>query len=121
MTQQTAATLHQFINGHWIPGNADELVSTSAVDPEIRVASGKAADTAQVTEAFIAAEGARASWSAMPMAERAGYLLRASAYLNEHAEQFGAELATEEGKTLPEGIGEVRRFRTNTVLLRSGV
>lgn len=109
MTQQTAATLHQFINGHWIPGNADELVSTSAVDPEIRVASGKAADTAQVTEAFIAAEGARASWSAMPMAERAGYLLRASAYLNEHAEQFGAELATEEGKTLPEGIGEVRR------------
>ncbi|MGP9649697.1 aldehyde dehydrogenase family protein [Glutamicibacter sp. AOP38-B1-38] len=110
MTQQTKVeSLRQYLNGVWLPGNASELSSTSAADSSLIVAAGQAADANQVVEAFEAANAAKAGWAATPMAERASYLLRASAYLTEHADRIGTELTREEGKTLAEGIGEVRR------------
>ncbi|WP_404289348.1 aldehyde dehydrogenase family protein [Glutamicibacter arilaitensis] len=110
MTQQMSVqNLRQYLNGVWVPGHASEITSTSAADPSLVVASGPGADSGQVDQAFEAANAAKAGWAATPMAERASYLLRASAYLTEHAENIGTDLSREEGKTLAEGIGEVRR------------
>lgn len=109
MTPPRAAQLRQYINGEWSAGNAAEVISHAATDSTLVVASGSAADPAQINLAFEAAHAAKASWAATPMATRAGYLRAAGSYLEEHAEEFGAELSLEEGKTLAEGIGEVRR------------
>ncbi|MCD6639782.1 MAG: aldehyde dehydrogenase family protein, partial [Nocardioides sp.] len=55
-----------------------------------------------------AAEAA-GGWARTPVKERAAVLVRAADILDSHADEFGAELTREEGKTLPEGIAEVRR------------
>ncbi len=48
-------------------------------------------------------------WAATPMHERSAVLVRASAIIDDAAVTWGRELAAEEGKTVPEGIAEVRR------------
>lgn len=43
------------------------------------------------------------------MAARGGVLLAAAEILDDNAGEWGRDLSVEEGKTLAEGIGEVRR------------
>lgn len=107
--QNTVVELRQFLNGQWVPGQGQQVRSSAAATPERTLAQGAAATVAQVGQALDAAHAASADWAATPMATRAGYLQRAAAWLRERAEQLGAELSREEGKTLAEGIGEVRR------------
>lgn len=40
MTQQTAENLRQYTDGQWTLGGAAKLVSTSAIDCEVLVATG---------------------------------------------------------------------------------
>ena len=105
----TVATLEHCINGAWVPGDGGRIGSTAAADQSSILAEGTAASTGQVAAAFDAARAAQKSWAATPMAVRGAILAKAAGYLTEHAEDFGAELAAEEGKTRAEGIGEVLR------------
>lgn len=107
--QHQPVALRQYLAGQWVPGNANPLSSHAAADPQTVVATGSAADKDQVQEAFSAASSAQTSWAQMPMTARAEYLKRAAAWLREHVRTIGEELSREEGKTLPEGIGEVTR------------
>ncbi|MFJ2620951.1 aldehyde dehydrogenase family protein [Glutamicibacter sp. NPDC087344] len=103
------ATLDQYINGQWVSGEADPIDTRSVIDPNRVLASGNAASVKQVDQAFQAAVAAKKSWAALPMAARGAILLKAAAYLKKHAQDFGEQLCTEEGKTRSEGIGEVLR------------
>ena len=105
----TVATLQHYINGAWVPGDGGRIGSTAAADASSLLAEGTAASTDQVAAAFDAARAAQKSWASTPMAARGAVLAKAASYLAEHAEDFGAELAAEEGKTRAEGIGEVQR------------
>lgn len=105
----TPVALHQYLNGTWAEGQGREIDSRAAADNSQVLARGRAASEEQVDAAFAAAHQAKKSWAATPMAARAAYLIAAASYLKEHAEQFGEELAGEEGKTRAEGIGEVLR------------
>ncbi len=101
--------LTHYIGGQWVPGEGDALSSTSPARPDVVVAAGRFATSAQVDQAIDAAAEAATGWGALPYAERAAVLNRAAAILRDNSEAWGRELAEEEGKTAPEGIGEVLR------------
>jgi len=56
-----------------------------------------------------AAAAAKTAWGLAPAHERGAILKRAAVLVGAAAPDWGRELAREEGKTLAEGIGEVRR------------
>jgi alpha-ketoglutaric semialdehyde dehydrogenase len=101
--------LRQLIAGDWTEGSGAELVDTNPARPDEVVARGPLADAGDLDRAVAAARRAFAGWSATPHATRGTVLVRAADILERNAGAWGAELAREEGKTLAEGIGEVRR------------
>ncbi len=113
MTLSTSANLlaqlDQYINGVWVQGEGGMITTQSASDSAVVLASGNAASADQIDQAFQAAEAARKSWAATPMAARGAILVKAAAYLQENSASFGEQLSAEEGKTKAEGVGEVLR------------
>ncbi|HLH17341.1 MAG TPA: aldehyde dehydrogenase family protein [Bryobacteraceae bacterium] len=97
-----------YIGGEWIkrpetfenrnPANTDEVIGCFV--------RGAARD---VEDAAAAAAAALPSWSAMSAPGRGEILFKAAAILDSRFEQIAAEMTREEGKTLPEAKGEVRR------------
>ena len=67
------------------------------------------ADRAQTLQAIAAAKAAFPKWSRSTPQERFDALNRISAEIITRKDELGRLLAREEGKTLPEGIGEVAR------------
>jgi aldehyde dehydrogenase (NAD+) len=67
------------------------------------------ASKAQLNEAVAAAKAAFPAWAATPIAERKKALNKIGTEILARKEELGRLLAREEGKTLPEGIGEVAR------------
>lgn len=108
-TQPAPAALRMLINGAWQEGTAAALVSTNPARPEETVAQGHQGTEDDVDRAFEAAAAAGRGWARTPVQQRGAVLLRAAELLEAGADQFGTELAREEGKTAAEGIGEVRR------------
>jgi aldehyde dehydrogenase (NAD+) len=103
-----AETFANLINGEWVkrdvvfenrnPANTDELVGCFI--------SGVPQD---VEDAAAAAAAALPAWSAMSGPARGNILYKAADILDRKFEQISAEMTREEGKTLPEARGEVRR------------
>lgn len=101
-------TFANYINGEWVesaktfedrnPANTDEVVGIFS--------KGSGADMARAAEA---AEAAFPAWSSMPAPNRGAILFKAADILERQFDQLGAEMTREEGKTLPEAKGEVRR------------
>ena len=66
------------------------------------------ATAADVETALAAAAGGFAEWSALAAPARADVLRRVAGLYQDHAPEFFALAAREAGKTLPDGVGEVR-------------
>jgi acyl-CoA reductase-like NAD-dependent aldehyde dehydrogenase len=96
------------VDGRWIEGSGAEFADTNPARPDEIVARGRAAGPEQVEQAIRAARDAAPGWRATPHHERAAVLAAAAALVEEAAEEWGRELSREEGKTLPEGVAEVR-------------
>lgn len=95
-----------YVGGAWSSGAATTAVLNPATGrPCAHVARGDAGD---MRVAIDAAARALPGWSGTSPLERAGILRRAASLLREHAETIGRTLASETGKLLAEGIGEVR-------------
>ena len=80
------------------PANIDEVVGTFQFSNE-----------QDVEDACAAAVAAQAEWASTPAPKRGEYLFKAADLLTEKLTQLGEEMTREEGKTLPEAIGEVTR------------
>ena len=104
----TAGITH-LIAGQWREGRGEAVRSVNPTRPDAVVAEGHSAIGADVDDAVAAAAGALREWSATPIHSRGAVLAAAAAVVDLNAEQWGLELATEEGKTRLEGVGEVRR------------
>ncbi len=104
----TAAIQH-LVAGEWREGVGADVHSLNPTRPSHIVAQGKSATAADVNQAVEAARQALGSWAATPIHSRGAVLAAAAAIVDRNAEAWGVELATEEGKTKAEGIGEVRR------------
>ncbi len=97
-----------FIAGEWVEGSS---VSQNVNPSNTRDIVGEfaQADAAQVGTAVDAARAAFPAWSRTSPQERHDILLRASTEILARRDELGRLLAREEGKTLPEAIGEVTR------------
>lgn len=97
-----------YINGEWVersstfenrnPANTDEVIG--------RFVKGAAGD---IEEAAGAAAAALPAWAGMNAPARGNILFKAAEILDSGFEQIAADMTREEGKTLPESKGEVRR------------
>ncbi|MET9246678.1 aldehyde dehydrogenase family protein [Nonomuraea sp. NPDC003709] len=100
--------LLNLIGGRWIEGDGEEFADTNPARPSEVVARGRFASVAEVERAVAAARAAAPEWAATPHHARAAVLVAAADLVDAAAEEWGAELAREEGKTLPEAVAEVR-------------
>src|SRR5580700_9753180 len=97
-----------YIAGEWVTGDA----VTRDVNPSNTndiVGEYSYANAAQTETAVVAAKAAFPAWSRTTPQERHDILLRVSQEILARREELGRLLAREEGKTLPEAIGEVGR------------
>ena len=101
-------TLTHLINGEAVGGEATgESINPSNLDEVVaRYPKGGAAE---VNDAVQAARKAFPGWSEASPEVRSDVLDRAGALIMARAKDLGALLSREEGKTLPEGTGEVMR------------
>jgi alpha-ketoglutaric semialdehyde dehydrogenase len=101
-------TFGNYINGEWVesgatfenrnPANTDEVVGLFA--------KGTAAD---VDAAAAAAAEAFPKWAGMTAPGRANIMFAAAEIMDKRFADIAADMTREEGKTLPEAKGEVRR------------
>ena len=96
------------INGEWINGPRSRP-NINPSDTRDVIGDYAQADAAQTDTAVAAAHAAFPSWTMRSPQERADALDRIGAELLARAAELGDLLAREEGKTLPEAIGEVKR------------
>jgi alpha-ketoglutaric semialdehyde dehydrogenase len=97
-----------FINGAWV-GGGGESANLNPSNLQVVIGHYAAADGATARSAIQAARAAFAQWKTFPMQERSLILDRIGSEILERREELGRLLSREEGKTLPEGIGEVAR------------
>ena len=97
-----------YVDGAWRPG-ADELVAVNPARPAEQLGRYALAGAADVDDALAAARAALPAWRARPGLERAELLHRAAAIVEQRSEQIAVALTREEGKTIGEARGEVRR------------
>jgi aldehyde dehydrogenase (NAD+) len=96
-----------YINGEWVDGPTFENRNPANTDEVVGLfVKGSAAD---VERAADAAQAAFAGWAAMPAPARGNLLFKVADILESKFNQLGEEMTREEGKTLPEAKGEVRR------------
>lgn len=101
-------TLHKnLINGEWVGGEAIPNISPS--DTNDVVGEYARATQADALSAIAAAKAAFPSWSRSGIMERHAILRKTSDEILARKEELGRLLAREEGKTLPEAIGETMR------------
>lgn len=104
MTQR----FQSYIDGQWVAGGTaaqDENPSDLATP----VGDYASLDAAQVRDAIAAASASRRSWSLSTPQQRADALDFVGSEILARKEELGRLLAMEEGKTLPESIGEAAR------------
>ena len=107
MTSGQIPIARSFVAGEWRDGApAPDL---NPARPSEVVAETRQADAALAAEAVQAARAAFPGWRAMPPPARGEILRRSAGVLERRAEDVGREFAREEGKTLAEAVGEVRR------------
>jgi malonate-semialdehyde dehydrogenase (acetylating)/methylmalonate-semialdehyde dehydrogenase len=102
-------TLRNYIGGQWVaPPGADhlELTNPATGEPLGRVPLSGARD---VNEAVAAAQMAFVKWREVPPVVRARYLFKLKFLMEQHFEDVATTVTRENGKTLDEARGSVRR------------
>ncbi len=101
------ANFANYINGEWVDSGKTFENRNPATGELVGLHSkGSAAD---IEKAADAAAAAFPGWSSMPAPARGAILYKAADLLDKQFDQLGEEMTREEGKTLPEAKGEVRR------------
>jgi alpha-ketoglutaric semialdehyde dehydrogenase len=103
-----SAANYNFIAGEWVAG-VSEIANINPSDLSDTVGLFAQADTAQLNTALQAAKIAQAEWAKSGLEARYTALMNIGNELIANCEELGTLLAREEGKTQPEGKGEVYR------------
>ena len=100
--------LHRnLIDGEWVGGEGIPNINPSNTDDVVGLYARASGDDVQ--RAIAAAKAAAPAWSRSGLLERHSVLSKTSHEILARKEELGALLSREEGKTLPEGIGEATR------------
>jgi aldehyde dehydrogenase (NAD+) len=102
------AELHKnLINGEWVGSDGVENINPSNTAEVVGVYARATAE--ETKQAIAAAKAAFPAWSRSGILERHAILSKTSQEILARKAELGELLSREEGKTLPEGIGEVTR------------
>jgi aldehyde dehydrogenase (NAD+) len=118
-------TFRNLIAGEWVAG-ATTTLNRNPSDVSDVIGEYAQADAAQARTAIASAKQAFPGWSHGSIQERANILDRAGSEIIARKDELGRLLSREEGKTLPEGVGEAMRagnifkFFAGEVLRASG-
>ena len=100
--------LHRnLIDGEWVGGESVPNINPSNTNEVVGTYARATLDDTK--RAIAAAKAAFPAWSRSGVLERHSVLSKASQEILARKDELGALLSREEGKTLPEGIGEVVR------------
>jgi malonate-semialdehyde dehydrogenase (acetylating) / methylmalonate-semialdehyde dehydrogenase len=103
------STLRNYIGGEWLTvENADYLDLTNPATGE-SLGRVPLSTRSEVDAAVDAARTAFPAWRRVPPVQRARYLFRFKALLDEHFDEIARLVTEENGKTLNEAQGELRR------------
>ncbi len=114
-----------YVAGEWVPGSTVTR-NINPSDLSDMVGEYAQADAKQVEQAIAAARAAAPGWAAFNTQARADILDKIGTEILARKDELGKLLSREEGKTLPEGTGEVVRagnifkFFAGEVLRRTG-
>jgi aldehyde dehydrogenase (NAD+) len=99
-----------YIDGEWVDSKSGKTFpNINPANTEETVGLFQASTPEDVSEACRAAAAARSAWADLPATKRGEYLFKAADLLENRLQQLGQEMTREEGKTLPEAIGEAKR------------
>jgi acyl-CoA reductase-like NAD-dependent aldehyde dehydrogenase len=102
------AELHKnLINGEWVGSDGIENINPSNTAEVVGLYARATAE--ETKQAIAAAKAAFPAWSRSGILERHAILSKTSQEILARKQELGELLSREEGKTLPEGIGEVTR------------
>ena len=100
--------LHKnLIDGEWVGSDGVENINPSNLKEVVGVYARATVEDTQ--QAIAAAKAAFPAWSRSGILERHAILRKAADEITARKQELGELLSREEGKTLPEGIGEVTR------------
>lgn len=103
----SAPLFPNYINGEWVEGSTFDNRNPANTDEVVgRFVNGTPEDMARAVEAAAAALPA---WSSMNGPARGALLFKVADLLEKRFDSISADMTREEGKTLPEAKGEVRR------------
>lgn len=105
--------IRNYINGEWRASRATQFLEV--LNPATAEVLGKTpfSPPSEVDEAAQAAQAAFDGWRRTPATERVQYLFRLKMLLEEHFEELARLITQENGKTLAESRGEMRRAIEN--------
>lgn len=95
------------IGGSWYPGGGDTVTSINPADPSDVVAKFSQCTEADITSAINAAVSAQISWESLGIIKRGVILREVAELMQQRREELGALMTREQGKTLPEALGEI--------------
>src|SRR5213596_2621499 len=105
----TMRTLRNHIGGEWVESSAGDcldITNPATAEPLYRVPLSTARD---VDQAVAAARAAFPAWRAVPPVVRARHLFRLKHVLDQRFDEIAAIITRENGKTLDEARGSLRR------------
>ncbi|HTT15522.1 MAG TPA: CoA-acylating methylmalonate-semialdehyde dehydrogenase [Thermoplasmata archaeon] len=103
------AVLENFVDGRWVPAAASQALDVPDPSDGSVIARVPRSSAADVDAAVRAARRAFPGWREVPVAERARRVLALRGLLERRADELARSVVRENGKTLEEARGSVRR------------
>jgi len=102
-------SIRNYINGQWVDSASAQLLDVRNPATDEVLARVPLSSKKEVDHAISCARDAFPAWRRTPPLQRARYLFKLKNVLEEHFEDVSRILVEENGKTLPEARGSVRR------------
>jgi len=105
-----AEVYRNYVGGDWVESSSRKtFANINPANLEETVGLFQASGPEDVRAACEAASKSQPAWAALPAPRRGEFLFKAAEILEGHLDQLAEEMTREEGKTLPEAKGEVKR------------
>jgi malonate-semialdehyde dehydrogenase (acetylating)/methylmalonate-semialdehyde dehydrogenase len=105
----TSLAIRNFVGGKWQPSTSDPGIDLTNPATGELLGHSPSGSSAEVDAAVQAAHAAFPAWRATPAGDRVQFLFKLKNLLESHFDELAAIITTENGKTLAESKGELRR------------
>lgn len=104
-----AETVKLFLNGEWVASKATETVPVYNPSDGTEIAATPLCDASEIDRVVQSAADAFPEWANTPAVDRARVMFRLVALMETHFEELAQIVTRENGKTMEDARGEIRR------------